>query len=181
VSRSMAALVSALVVGLAAGACGGGGSGTGSGGDRGGSAFVGKKACELLTLDDAKALIGSDAQKAEGPGLGDLERADISLTNCTFHDEDVEHFVGLLLRAGRTDIGARENDTVFEDSRKQEGTEDVTGYGDKAAWSPTMGQLYVYVKGSYLIFNNDKGAGLSKPTASLDEAKKVADLVLPRL
>jgi hypothetical protein len=176
----MAALVAAVVVGLAAGACGGGSS-KGSGGYHGGSAFVGKKACELLTLDDAKALIGSDAQKAEVPGVGDLERADISLTNCTYHDEDVEHFVGLLLRAGRTDSGARENDTVFEESRKQEGTTDVSGYGDKAAWSPKMGQLYVYVKGSYLIFNNDKGTGLSKPTASLDDAKKVADLVLPRL
>ncbi len=179
--RGMAALAAAVVVGLAAGACGGGGSGKESGGDSGGSAFVGKKACELLTLDDAKTLIGSDARKAEGPGLGDLERADISLTNCTYHDEDVEHFVGLLLRAGRTDVGARENDTVFEESRNQEGTEEVSGYGDKAAWSPKMGQLYVYVKGSYLIFNNDKGKGLSAPTSSLDEARKVADLVLPRL
>jgi hypothetical protein len=177
VSRAFSTLM-IVAVALMSAACGGeSGSGDGPGGSRGGSAYSDKRACDLLTLDDAKVLIGPDAEKGE-QFIGDQESPTIVLSQCLYHDAEVDHTVHLLLRAPRTDEGAKENERVF-DNERPDGAQDVSGYGDKAYFDPKAGQLTVYARGAYMIFNN--GVGMDDSKKTLADARKVADVVLPRM
>ncbi len=166
-----------VVIGLLGGGCG---DDTRSkpAGDRASGGFKKLQACDLLTLDDAKKIIGPDAEKWEGGTNIDSATNHISLSLCQFQSADGKHYISLLVRAPLSEAGAAGNESGFDPSRPA-GAQDVSGYGDRAYYDSSSAQLFVLDHRVYLTFMNTRGAGGGKP--SVADMQKVADLVLPRL
>lgn len=157
-----------VLSGLLVAGCGGDSTaGTGSPG----STFRELKACDLLTLDDAKKLIGADAASNDEVNK-ETSTSDVSVTICQFSDATADHFASVLVRAPKSEAGAGDNENTFNAGRPA-GAQDVTGYGDRAYFDPADGQLYVLAHRVYLIFSGTSN--------NLADAQKVADSVLPRL
>jgi hypothetical protein len=183
VKRILSASLLTILIGLSA-ACGddgpaagtGGGSGDGTGSGSGSGRQV--KACDLYTLDDAKKVIGPEAEAAPNNGSADTTMGDISVTLCGYSDPSGNHYASVLVRSSGTESGKSNNEQAFTSARAASAT-DVAGYGDKAYYDAAQGQLTVLSKGTYLIFSN--GRGLDPKKHTLADAQKVADVVLPDL
>lgn len=143
------------------------------------SGLLGKKdACDYFTQATADALLGAGSQK--GSMNADASSGDVSVTTCTYTSkadtlEEVRNMkaASVLLRVPLTETGAQSNETPFES--RPEGAQDVSGYGDKAYWDPSMGQLNVLKDNTWLVITNGKSRVGDR---TLGEAKKLADIVL---
>jgi hypothetical protein len=163
-----------LVAGCGKDAAPGAGGPAGDGGPAG-NGFREVQACDLFTVDDAKKIIGDNATRQEAGDKAAMSTLDVTLSLCMYADPELTHFASVTVRAPLTDAGAASNDTAFTGARPA-GATDVSGYGDKAYFDPTLGQLSVLSHRTYLIFDNGDGSG-----NTLADAQKVADAVLPRL
>lgn len=186
-----ASIMLGAVVTLVLAACGGEGGGADGGGDTDdGSRRAAApaeaehpefKACELLTLDDAKSLIGPQASRAEEGSSIDMRTSDVALTMCAYTDENVDHYVSLLVRAGLTDAGAKSNENGCSVERSAS-AQDAPQFGKGATFDPEMNQVCTVTNGIYVILSNSKRSDRPPSDAEeLAEITKVADIVLPRL
>lgn len=140
-------------------------------------------ACSLVSQADAEKLLGANIEKGDS-AAATQSNEDIVVSTCTYSTKadtltaakDVRS-IAVLTRSPKTETGARSNETPFGTARPT-GAQDVSGYGDKAYWDPQVGQLNVLKNGTWAILNY--GAGGSN-TRTLEETKKLADIVVPRL
>jgi hypothetical protein len=144
--------------------------------------FAGPKdACDYLTQAIAIKLLGEGSEKGEGNSPVNGE--ELSVSTCVYTSKtgqtiaDVKNMrsLTLLVRSPLTAVGAASNDEPFDTLKT--GAVKVDGYGEKAFWDPELGQLNVLKGGTWLIMSFGK---TSLVESSLDDAKKLADEIVPQ-
>lgn len=136
------------------------------------------KACDLLTLAEAKQLLG-DAATA-GDNTVPASSKDISVDNCSYTNNATSvpaiRTVTIMVRSALTQSGLQSNQAAFEQggAANPNGAIAVEAYGEKAAWDPMTHQLAVLKDNSWvgIIYG-----GTNPANNTLDDAKKVADFV----
>lgn len=134
------------------------------------------EACELLTKDKAAAILNTSAMLGQEPSPSSSE--DLKITNCVYNNnagsfKDIIS-VSLLVRSPLTQAGADSNVTTFNDASLV-GDTAVEGYGEKAIWNSTTGQLNILKDKNWMIVT----FGKSQPSGrTLDDTKKAADSIL---
>lgn len=140
--------------------------------------LIALKACELLTLAEAKQLMGESA--TEGSNTSPTSSKDINVDTCSYINNATSvpaiRTVTIMARSALTNDGIDSNKQAFEASgaANQSGAVAVEGYGDKAFWDPTTHQLAI-LNGSTWI--GIVYGGTNPANNTLDDAKKVADLI----
>jgi hypothetical protein len=137
------------------------------------------KACDLFTLSEAKQLMGDAAT------LGSTTEAassdDVSVDNCSYVNNATTvpelRTATIMVRSALSDLGKTSNQDAFKagGAANPSGATAVSGYGDKAFWDPATYQLAV-LKGNTWI--GIVYGGTNPTSNTLDDAKKVADLVV---
>lgn len=131
------------------------------------------KACDAFTLEDAKVVLGADAQT--GISSPDNSTDDLNVSTCTFTNP-ANAGATLLARSAKTKTGADSNAKQF--ATLPEGATAVTGYGDKAYYEPTYGQLNILKNSNWYILSN---GGIRPTDKTIELAKKMADQIISKL
>jgi hypothetical protein len=142
-------------------------------------------ACRVLTLDDAKQVLGNAAKASNSNGIGDTENADVKVTNCSYTSgvgtgSDFTT-IGLLVRAAKTKAGGESNKAVFV-SNKPAGINDVQhvqGFGDAAFWDQSKGQLNILKHNNWYIVS--KLVGAHPDQAKQSDVEQVAKRIMERM
>jgi hypothetical protein len=135
-------------------------------------------ACNLLTLPEAKALLGEFA--TEGDETFPSTNDDISIYTCSYINNAKTspeiRIITVMARSALTHDGLTSNVEAFENggAARPEGAVAVEGYGKKAFWDPALHQLAVLKDNTWygIVYG-----GTNLQNSSLDDAKKVADLL----
>jgi hypothetical protein len=137
------------------------------------------RACELLTLDEAKSLLGSNA--SESGNTNAVTSGDISVDTCSYINNaraasDIR-IVTILARSALTDVGLESNLGAFDSGGTAHPTDAkaISGYGDKAYWDPRTKQLAILQGNTWLSIVY---GGTNPAKNTLDDAKRVAELVV---
>lgn len=138
-------------------------------------------ACDLLTLDEAKTLLGDTA--VLGEHSEPENDGSISLSNCSYSNgarvlEDIRA-ISFSARTALDQKGINGNVTAFQETNGKAvaGDEAVAGYGDKAFWSTDTRHLSI-LRGDVWI--RIWYGGNEKSIATLENTKQVADLILAK-
>lgn len=135
-------------------------------------------ACELLTLDEAKELMGNSA-------LGSAVTApvisgDISTSKCGYTDgnSNTANLVvaAINVRSGINDKGVEQNKTDFANGTPTENIMTVNDLGDKAYFNQTNGQLNVLDGHNWILISY--GPGDDALANTLEDAVTLAKKVL---
>jgi hypothetical protein len=137
-----------------------------------------KKACDVLTEAVAKRLLGSVAP-ATSPPPGNSSNS-ISVSTCvrtnTVTSVARSASATLLMRVAKDSTGAQGNKNVF--ATPPTGSQEVSGYGDRAFWNPAFGQLNILNNGNWYILS----VGPIDPKRhTLAETTKLADAIKDQL
>ncbi len=139
-----------------------------------------KNACDILTQEVAKSLLGSVADASRAPAV--TRSADLTVSTCARANAaaDLKRSVSvsLLLRAAQTKVGATSNEMVFAADALPAGATVITGYGDKAFWNPGFGQLNILRRGNWYILSS---GSIDPEKHTLAQTRKLADAILDQL
>ena len=145
------------------------------------SKYVVKKACDILTLPQAKQLFGTDNVTTNPEdNTAATDTNDIVQSSCTYVAKMGP--AGFLtasnwLRAATSDAGNSSNTQQFTQKRPVN-TQDVTGYGDRAYWNIQLGQLNILKGNTWYIVS------FGSPTINqrtLGETDKLAKVIKDKL
>lgn len=143
----------------------------------GGSLGANQEACELLTLDEAKALLNDTAKKVTGSDVAPKETDNLKITHCNYTTQGTgindSWTLSLEVRAAKTGAGGADNASLFPPNKT--GGQQVVGYGDEALWEATSGQLTVLYDENFYKLSLSKGYGSN--AATLADAQKAAEAV----
>ncbi len=132
------------------------------------------KACDILPLATAQKVDAGLA--ANDAPSSDASSDAILVSNCNYYALSTKTSVGLLVRGAKNATGADSNADQFKTVPM--GAQAVDGYGDKAYWDPTFGQLNILKSNNWYILSN--GPVMPKDR-TLDAAKKLADVLIDKL
>ncbi|HEY8885959.1 MAG TPA: hypothetical protein VIM31_00450 [Candidatus Microsaccharimonas sp.] len=135
-------------------------------------------ACDLLTLDEAKTLLGD--KTINGVVTTPVQQGNLTISKCSYSDglSDTANAVvaAIIVRSGVNDAGILQNKNEFVAGKPSAGVEDVTGVGDSAYFNTGLGQLNVLKDSTWILVSY--GSGASPQGNSLDDTVKLAKLVL---
>lgn len=131
------------------------------------------EACDILTPELAKKIIGNDASAKARDTSSDA----IVVSNCTYFSDANQLSVGLLARSARDKTGANTNQSQFA-SKKPIDAQNIVGYGDSAFWLARYGQLNILKGNTWYILSTGPVA-VQKHT--LDQTKQFADQIIDKL
>ena len=136
------------------------------------------KACELLTLDEAKGLLGD---KALLSGKGDLTlKGNLATSKCGYADgtpdENNMIVAAIIVRSGINDLGVEQNVDEFNSGIPTDNVEVVKDLGDAAYFNQVTGQLNVLNGKQWIIFSY--GVGSDPLSNTLDQAVELAHKVV---
>ena len=140
-------------------------------------------ACDALTLDDAKSVLGEGVRAGAGNGKSDVGNGDIGVSTCSYSGaptanvEDTKT-VTLLARSAKSRAGADSNRAVFGHDRPV-GKQDVSGVGDAAFWDAQLSQLDVLKGNNWYIIGNMSGTNADSGT--LDVSRAVYEQIKTKL
>lgn len=137
------------------------------------------KACELLTLTEAKQLMGEAT--TEGSNTAPASSDDVSVDSCSYTNNATSvpaiRTVTVMARSALTNDGLDSNKEAFESggAANPSGAVAVDGYGEKAFWDATTHQLAVLNDNTWIgiVYGGTNPSG-----NTLEDAKKAADLVV---
>lgn len=136
------------------------------------------KACDLFTLAEARQLMGVNA--GDGVPSPPPSTDDVSVDTCSYSNNAKNvsemRIATIMVRAALTDVGMDSNKDAFKEggAAYPAGATTVEGYGEKAYWDNTTRQLAILKDNVWIgIVYGDANPS----TNTLDDAKKVADLV----
>lgn len=140
--------------------------------------FAAVKACELFTLAEAKQLMGEAA--SEGSNTAPSSSSDVNVDTCSYTNNATSvpaiRTATLMVRSALTDDGMDSNRAAFEPGGAANPADAtaVSGYGEKAFWDQTTRQLAILKDNTWIgiVYG-----GTNPANSTLDDAKKVADLV----
>lgn len=122
-------------------------------------------ACEVLTADIAKNILGDTAERGNIQTTQAATK-DVTVSDCVYTTKidpagkiSISNKKGtnVLVRAALTNDGAATNKDQFGNKRPT-GVQNVNGFGDSAYYSPEYGQLNVLKGGNWYIVTNYNGA-----------------------
>lgn len=148
------------------------------------SSFKSVKACDVLTLDDAKRVLGSNAQPGDTTANTIVENSEMTLTSCSFLISDGaippnSKVASLQARSAKTQIGATSNKSPFGPGGKPANVQDISNLGELAYWNPEFGQLSIFKNNNYYIIQVGNPNKASERTVA--DSKKLADIIIDRL
>jgi hypothetical protein len=153
----------------------------GGDGPEGSSGFNAPHACDLLTTEIASAVMGMPAQ--QGRTNADITRNGARYSTCGYTPADLSApnlGVNLAMDAPVDESGVANVEGAFDAMTTIDpSATPVSGYGDRAVWSPNTGQLVVMKNGLWMSFM--VGEGIDVTSWTLDDAKRLADALLPTL
>lgn len=135
------------------------------------------KACDVLLLDDAKKLIGPNAEQAktiEPSSNGEVNGMALSL--CGFQAKQKNGTIENFAISLQTSMDQQAYEAYLKSRPTQH--QAISGYGSDAYWLVGQQQLNIYIDGNWLkisVFNLENGNDYLK------FAKSVADIVVVRL
>ena len=135
-------------------------------------------ACNLLTLDEAKTLLGDATINAiaENPA----QTGSITTSSCGYSDGKIDTAnaiaIGIKVRTGINDKGIELNKTQFKNGTPTEDVEIVKDVGDSAYFNKANGQFSVLKDSTWVIISYGPAADAAANT--VDDAVKLAKLVL---
>lgn len=136
------------------------------------------QACDLLTLNEAKTLLG--AKTINGVDTRPVQSGDVTVSKCSYSDGliDTAHAVvaAIVVRSGINDAGIAQNRAEFIAGKPSAGVQDVSGIGDKAYFNTGLGQLNILKDSTWILVSY--GSGAAPQGNTLDDAVKLAKLVL---
>ncbi|RYX78666.1 hypothetical protein EON76_03000 [bacterium] len=138
------------------------------------------KACELLTMSEAKSLMGEKTLNSniQNP----VQSGNIATSNCGYTDGNPQTddmiVAAISVRSGINDDGVRQNVTEFSKAKPTRGVEAVKDIGDDAYFNTQSGQLNVRDGKNWIIFSY--GMGSSPTTNTLDQTLQLARKVIPQ-
>ena len=146
----------------------------------GNAAFVAVDACDVLTENVAKQILGDGATKGD-TSAGNVSSDAVSVSNCIYSvkiDPNATKAnntkgVSVLARGAKTQIGADSNKAQFG-SAKPAGVLDVSHVGDQAFYNPNFGQLNVLKTSNWYIVSNYSG---SATTGTIESDTQLAKLL----
>lgn len=128
-------------------------------------------ACDLLTIDEAKSLLGPNAINSNTNTP--VQTADTAASRCGYTNgtTDTENLVvaAIIVRSGINDKGVEKNATDFSASRPTQNVDNVKDLGDSAYFNKTLGQLNILDGNEWII--------LSYGIGSAPEANTVEDAI----
>ncbi|RYF29134.1 MAG: hypothetical protein EOO17_02595 [Chloroflexi bacterium] len=136
------------------------------------------KACELLTLTEAKELLGERtlASGAKAPSVS----GHVATSSCGYTDgnPDTGNLVvaAITVRSGIDDKGVQQNETEFSDGKPTDGIDDVKDLGSAAYFNQRNGQLNVLDGRDWIVLSY--GPGASPEANVLDQAILLAKKVV---
>ncbi len=140
-------------------------------------------ACEIFSVKDAQKLLNKNVE-IEDTTIGAENTADIDVSACSYSvpfrtiDELAKaKTASVLLRTPKNIKGANINHQAFTVDLPAK-AEAIEGYGQQAFWNAERSQLNVYKDGNWLIFSS---GSLRVNERTLDETKKLADTVMPKI
>ncbi|MDQ2972859.1 MAG: hypothetical protein M3Q79_00035 [bacterium] len=129
-----------------------------------------KTACELLTLEDAKSLIGQSATLAEGSGGSNLATTEsVKVDNCTYSSDGATlgDLKQITIQIHSSEVSQIKQS--YESYKKEFPGEALAGLGDSAYYATEAKQVGVLKGGHWLlVFGGSINAG--------DEANKQLDI-----
>jgi hypothetical protein len=135
-------------------------------------------ACDLLTLDEAKTLLGD--KTINGINKTPVQSKDVTVSQCGYSDglPDTANAMvaAIMVRTGINDAGIAQNKREFEAGKPSAGLEEVAGIGDKAYFNTGKGQLNVLKDSTWLLLSYGNNATPSANT--LEDLTKLAKLTL---
>lgn len=135
-------------------------------------------ACDLLTLAEAKTMLGDQAingVKQTPVQSGSLTISRCSYSNATLDSADAT-VAAIVVRSGINDAGIKVNKAQFEAGKPSAGIQEVTGIGDSAYFNTGLGQLNILKDSTWIIVSY--GSSASPQANSLEDTEKLAKLVL---
>lgn len=134
------------------------------------------KACDLLTLDEAKSILGNEA--AQGSKDEPVQGEDVVVSNCVYTNNAVQveniRIATVMVRTGISDAGKESNIATFKGGTPSD-TQPVVGIGEAAYYTPQAGQLSILKDGNWISVVL---SGTDPTKASLEDAKILAQKVL---
>ncbi len=140
-------------------------------------------ACDIYQLADAQKLLG-DQVKYEDTTVGAESSGDIDVSACSYStpfktvtELNSAKTSSLLVRTPKTAKGALANRDNFNNEKPAD-AQDILGYGNQAYWVPSKAQLKVYKDGNLIIMS---AGNLRVEKRTLEETKKLADIIMPKI
>lgn len=135
-------------------------------------------ACDLLTMTEAKSLLGD--KTINGVNQTPVQSGDLTISKCSYSDglPDTANAVvaAIVVRSGINDAGILQNKKEFVAGKPSAGIQDVTGIGDSAYFNAGLGQLNVLKDSTWILVSY--GSGASPQGNSLEDTETLAKLVL---
>jgi hypothetical protein len=142
--------------------------------------FSPKKACDVITIDDVKKVLGQDAQINTSSPKPE-ETPDLILSNCVYTRKGANPAenvsASLVVRSAKTETGAKSNESGFNNTRPVD-AQDVAGLGDKAYWNPQMGQLNILAHDNWYIVSTGP---LKVTDRKLEQVRQLTDALNAKL
>jgi hypothetical protein len=144
------------------------------------SSLEGKKACELIDLEEAKSLLGDNAVLLEGSGSDNLATtADVTVDNCSYSADgatlgDLKQMTIQVHTGDKTSVKS-----AYESFKKEYPGEDLSGLGDASYVTSESGQVSV-LKGNswFFVFGGSINNGAA---ANKELAVQAANIALKNL
>jgi hypothetical protein len=137
-------------------------------------------ACDILTKRIAKELLGSVGDESrQVPGTGG---SGVKIGSCVrtsdLADLRRSGAVSLVMRVARNSDGAQANADAFAPSALPRSARKVDGYGEKAFWNSSLGQLNILNDGNWYVLASGP---IDPKRHTLADAEKLADAIIDKL
>jgi hypothetical protein len=140
------------------------------------------KACSIFTLPDAKVLLGDTAKGGELSPV--TISKDVNISTCSYKQDNGNNvpvtsnkLASLKVNFPNSDKGRISNQNQFS-ALKPANVQDMAGYGASAYWDSDHGQLNILKNNTWYILSYGP---VTPDKRSLDETKKMADLLIEKL
>jgi hypothetical protein len=136
------------------------------------------KACNLLTLEKAKDMLGARTLKS---GVTEpVQNENTATSKCGYTDgnPDTKNLLvaAIIVRSGVNDDGVEQNRSEFTGGRPDENVEIINDLGDSAYYNQANGQLNVLDGRNWIIFSY--GIGSNPATNTVEKSVELAKKVL---
>ena len=136
------------------------------------------KACELLTVKEARELMGNNVLNSsiKNPDIS----GDTATSNCGYTDGNPDTnnmtVAAIIVRSGINDKGIAQNKTEFTSGKPVKDVEVVQNVGESAYFNKERGQLNVLDGNNWIILSY--GPGASPQTNTIENTLKLASKVI---
>lgn len=135
-------------------------------------------ACDLLTIDEAKTLLGDST--INGVNQTPVQQGAVTVSKCSYSDGLIDtanaDVAAIVVRSGINDAGIELNKAQFISGKPSVGIQEINDIGDSAYFNAGLGQLNIIKDSTWIIVSF--GSGANPQANSLEDTVKLAQLVL---